>query len=74
MNADGSGVRRLTSSPAFDCWPSPSPSGSKVAFTSTRDGGIDIFTMKLDVGLEPSTGAETLLLADGPPDTWSVAY
>jgi Tol biopolymer transport system component len=48
MNADGSGLTRLTSSPAFDCWPSPAPSSNRLAFTSTRDGGIDIFTMKLD--------------------------
>jgi Tol biopolymer transport system component len=48
MNADGSGVARLTDSPAFDCFPSPAPSGRRLAFSSTRDGGIDIFTMKLD--------------------------
>jgi Tol biopolymer transport system component len=48
MNADGSGLQQLTSSPDFDCWPSPAPAGNKLAFTSTRDGDIGIFTMKLD--------------------------
>jgi TolB protein len=65
MNADGSGLTRLTSSPAFDCWPSPG-SGDRVAFTSTRDGGIDIFTMKLD-------GTDMRKVAEGFESDWSPA-
>jgi Tol biopolymer transport system component len=38
MNADGSDQARLTFSPAVDNHPSRSPDGSKIAFTSFRDG------------------------------------
>lgn len=37
MDADGSDVRRLTSSPATDGFPSWSPDGTTIAFSSTRD-------------------------------------
>jgi Tol biopolymer transport system component len=37
MNADGTGVRRLTSSPADDGWPAWSADGSMIAFSSIRD-------------------------------------
>ncbi len=37
MSADGTGLRRLTDSPASDGFPSWSPDGGKIAFTSTRD-------------------------------------
>jgi TolB protein len=37
MNADGSGVLRLTTVPADDGWPTWSPDGKSIAFSSTRD-------------------------------------
>jgi TolB protein len=37
MNANGSDVRRLTTSPATDGWPTWSPDGASIAFSSTRD-------------------------------------
>ena len=48
MNADGSGLRRLTSSPAFDCWPAPAPSGNKLAYTTVRNDVAGIVTMNLN--------------------------
>ena len=39
VRPDGSGVQRLTDSPAFDDQGSLSPDGRTVAFVSTRDGG-----------------------------------
>jgi Tol biopolymer transport system component len=51
INADGSGLRRLTSSAAFDCWPSPAPSGNKIAYTTVQDDVAEIVTMTLD-GIE----------------------
>jgi Tol biopolymer transport system component len=61
MNADGSGLQRLTSSPTFDCWPSPAPSGNRLAFTTVRDNVAEIVTMKLDgtAKQEVSTGVDT---------------
>ena len=40
MNADGSGQTRLTNIPGFDGEPVWSPDGSRIAFSSDRDGGI----------------------------------
>jgi Tol biopolymer transport system component len=48
MNADGTGVTRLTDNPASDGEVSWSPDGSKIAFTSVRDGNIDIYVMNAD--------------------------
>ena len=32
INADGSGLKRLTYSPGLDCWPSPAPAGGQLSF------------------------------------------
>lgn len=37
MNADGSGVQRLTHAPGSDGWPAWSPDGTRIVFSSTRD-------------------------------------
>jgi Tol biopolymer transport system component len=44
MNADGSGLTRLTNSPAFDSSPTWSPDGSRIAFGS----GFEIYVMNAD--------------------------
>ena len=48
MNADGSGKRRLTRHEAFDCCPVWSPDGTKILFTSDRDGNGEIYVMNAD--------------------------
>ena len=48
MNADGTGVTRLTNNPASDQQPAWSPDGSRIAFTSNRGGGFDIYVMNVD--------------------------
>ncbi len=48
MNADGSGQTRLTNNPAADSGPTWSPDGSKIAFSSDRDGNSDIYVMNAD--------------------------
>ncbi len=44
-NADGSGLKRLTTSGSIDVSPSWSPDGSKIAFVSDRHGSPQIFVM-----------------------------
>lgn len=59
MNADGTNQQRLTSDPVSACWPSPAPSGNKLAFTSFRNGVGEIFVMNLNgTGLRRVTTGE----------------
>lgn len=37
MNADGTGIERLTDAPGEDGWPAWSPDGSQIVFSSARD-------------------------------------
>ncbi|HKE78230.1 MAG TPA: hypothetical protein VKB54_02945 [Solirubrobacteraceae bacterium] len=48
MDADGTNVRRLTDSPGLDEGPVWSPDGTKVAFSSARDGQQEIYVMNAD--------------------------
>ncbi len=49
MNADGSNEVRLTENNFQDSLPSWSPDGSKIAFTTNRDGGdFEIYVMNVD--------------------------
>jgi Tol biopolymer transport system component len=48
MNADGSGVRRLTDHPGLDQAPVWSPDGARLAFQSDRDGNWEIYTIGAD--------------------------
>jgi Tol biopolymer transport system component len=43
MNADGTGLRRLTDDLAEDAGPAWSPDGTKAAFASDRDGNFEIY-------------------------------
>jgi len=54
MNADGTGLRRLTETEATNTMPSFSSSGERVAFVSTRDGDYEIYI--LDLGEDGSLG------------------
>ena len=47
-NADGSDLRRLTSTPGYDAEATISPDGSRIVFTSMRDGDIELYTMDAD--------------------------
>ena len=59
MNADGSGQTNVTNNSAFDQDPSWSPDGTKIAFTSGRDGNGDIYVMNAD-------GSNQTRLTDAP--------
>lgn len=45
MNADGSGVGRITDNPAADLYPVWSPDGRRIAFASDRDGDFEVYVM-----------------------------
>ncbi|MEX2178133.1 MAG: hypothetical protein WD801_05455 [Gemmatimonadaceae bacterium] len=48
INADGTGLTRLTSTPGFDVAPTWSPDGQRIAFATERDGNSEIYIMNAD--------------------------
>jgi TolB protein len=53
MNADGTGVRRLTRHEATDTMPAFSSRGDRIAFTSQRDGDYEIYLLQLNADGSP---------------------
>jgi TolB protein len=47
---DGGNVVRLTDSPGYDAEATVSPDGSRIVFTSVRDGDLELYTMRTDGG------------------------
>ena len=50
MNADGSGVRQVTSTPTFEFFPVWSPDGTKITFTGNTQepDNFDVYVMNVD--------------------------
>jgi len=48
MNADGTGLTRLTNNTASELKPIWSPDGNKIVFESNRDGNYEIYVMNAD--------------------------
>jgi len=46
MDIDGSNLRCVASSPAWDCWPAWSPDSQFITFMSTRSGGPEIYVIR----------------------------
>ena len=67
MNADGSDQSRLTVHPANDSFPSYSPDGLRILFTSARDGDNDIYLMTAD-------GSDILQLTFNDSSDWSPSW
>jgi TolB protein len=70
INADGSGLTNITNNPADDSSARWSPDGTKIAFTSSRSGGInpvnDVFVMNAD-GSNPINLTNTPVNAEFNP-------
>ena len=47
VNADGSGLKRLTNTPSEDRGPVPSPDGKSILFASNRDGNFELYRMEI---------------------------
>ena len=50
MDADGDNPQNLTNNPQEDWYPSWSPDGQQIAFSSERDGNYEIYVMDADGG------------------------
>jgi TolB protein len=68
INADGSGLRRLTNHPGIDVTPTWSPTGTQIAFTSDRGGVPSVYVVGVD-GL----GLRRLTFEYSDRATWSPA-
>jgi Tol biopolymer transport system component len=73
MNADGSSVRKLTESNAFDQMPAWSPDGMKIAFMSSRDGNAEIYVMNSD-GSHPTRLTNSPGLDARPSWSWETGW
>ncbi|MCD6554272.1 MAG: hypothetical protein DRI52_06140 [Chloroflexi bacterium] len=77
MQADGSGLVNLTNHPAWDGTPAWSPDGTRIAFTSDRDGdNPQIYVMNADgsdvVRLTVSDGID--MMPSWSPDGQKIAF
>lgn len=44
----GENIQQLTNTPGYDAEPTVAPDGSKIVFTSTRSGDLELWTMDID--------------------------
>ncbi len=56
---DGTDLRRLTNAPGYDAEATIAPDGSRIVFTSVRDGDLELYSMALD-------GSDVRRLTDEP--------
>ncbi len=63
---EGGTATRITSGPAFDMQPTFSPDGSRIAFTSDRGGGDNIWTIAPDGSEAKQITKEDFRLVNGP--------
>ena len=76
MNANGTGVKRLTNSAGADFSPSFSPDGARIVFSSTRHGNLELYSMNID-GTGVTRLTNTAASEDYPswsPDNKKIAF
>jgi uncharacterized repeat protein (TIGR01451 family) len=71
MNADGTGLVRLTHDPARDEDPTFSPDGSKIAFASNRSGVWAIWVMNADGSAQTQLTSPSGCFAQDIEPSWS---
>lgn len=76
VNVKGGKAQRLTSTSAYDCAPTWSPDGSRIAFTSSRFGGKDVFVMSADGGTPKrlTTNSSDEMVETFTPDGKNVVF
>ena len=76
QRAGGLAVTRLTSDPADDAFPTFSPDGRRIAFSSNRNGSWDVFVMDADGKnvVTVTSGASQDLHPSFSPDGTRLAY
>lgn len=60
IETNGSGLRQLTDAPGIDSFPSCSPGGDRIAFNSSRAGGLRIFDLAFDGSVRPLIGVPSV--------------
>lgn len=76
VNRDGSGMTRLTSYDVYTAEAILSPDGTRIVFTSLKDGDLDIYTMNVD-GSDVRRLTNTVGYDGGPwwsPDGTKIVY
>ena len=75
MNANGSGQKQLTHDGSANYYPSVSPDGRYIAFTSTRSGSQNIWMMDIDGGnLKQLTNSADATWPQWSPDNAWIVY
>jgi len=76
MNADGSGRRNLTNSPAWDHRPAWSPDGTKILFLSMhcQVGGNLVTCDNAQIYVMNADGSGVIQLTQNPADAWEPAW
>jgi TolB protein len=77
---DGSDLRRLTNRRGYDAEATISPDGSRIVFTSDRDGDLDLYLMNADgsdvrrLTTEPGYDGGAFFSADGSTIVWRARH